>query len=358
MIRIFRTGAHAHRTPLSYPALAPLFNGQILEVNTPEQADLYVFAHILDIQNAPQAIAEDWRQRQRPIVLLSEEPFWDTLWGRQPLARHRLADSRWGRFPVHQLTHHSSAIFRFDRIPYYLLTNHRFANAYAAKFARNVRQTPAGWRRRFLKRRSDIAFLFERRDGAHHSIRWPEGDIAGLCHWRTQVAEACRRGRIERLGRSWQPGQPARSQLTDWHLDKLTLLDGRPRVIGAFENTHQPNYITEKLFDAFACGALPAYAAGPRHRVHDLGLPGASWLNLHGTSPARAAAVLDGLDWGDAAWLEATSEAYAAAQQQLAALLGTPGNWLQERQRLQAAVLTEFRSILDGASVWPDLSAA
>ncbi|WP_156916762.1 glycosyltransferase family 10 domain-containing protein [Leisingera aquimarina] len=359
MIRIFKTGAHIRRTPLSYPALAPLFDGHIQEAETPGEADLYVFAHILDIENAPRELVEDWRQRRRPIVLLSEEPFWDTLWGRQPLARRRLADNPWGRLPVHQLTHHSSAIFRFTRIPYYLLTNHRFANAYAAKFARNARLTPADWRQAFLQRRSHLAFLFERRDGAHHSLRWPEGDITGLCHWRTQVAQACRQGCIERLGRSWQPERPARGQLADWHLDKLALLDGRARVVGAFENTHQPDYITEKLFDAFACGALPAYTAGPRHRIHELGLPAASWLNLHGLSATRAAARLDGLDWGDAAWLERTSEAYAAAQRQLAALLGDPRNWLLERQRLQAALLAEFRSILDqSSSAWPDPAAA
>ncbi len=359
MIRIFKAGAHIRRSPLSYPALAPLFDSHIEEAATPDSADLYVFSHILDIENAPRELVEDWRQRRRPIVLLSEEPFWDTLWGRQPLARHRLADSPWGRLPVHQLTHHSSTVFRFERIPYYLLTNHRFANAYAAKFARNARQTPAGWRRAFLQRRSDLAFLFERREGAHHSLRWPEGDTVGLCHWRTQIAETCRRGRVERLGRSWQPERPARGQLADWHLDKLALLDGHARAIGAIENTHQPNYITEKLFDAFACGALPAYTASPRHRIHDLGLTTDSWLNLHGLSAAQAAARLDGLDWGNAAWLERTCEAYACAQQALSALLGNPRNWLRERARLQAALLAEFRSILDqGHTAWPDLSAA
>ena len=347
MIKVFRTGRHARRTPLSYPALAPLFDGHIREVDTPGEADLYVFAHILDIGEAPQALAEDWRQRRRPIVLLSEEPFWDTIWGGRPLERHILADSPWGRLPVHQLTHHSSPVFQFERIPYYLLTNHRFANAYAARFSRNARLSPAGWRQAFLQRRSHLAFLFERRPGAHHSVHWPEADIAGLCDWRTRVAELCQEGLIERLGRSWQPGRAARSALADWHLDKLARLDGHTRVMGAFENTHQPGYITEKLFDAFACGALPAYAASPRHQVHGLGLPAASWLNLHGLPPEAAAARLDGLDWGDAAWLDATCEAYAEAQQKLAALLASPRNWLLERQRLQSALLAELRTVLD-----------
>lgn len=80
----FPDGAHAHRTPLSYSALAPLFSDEITHTQRPDQADIYVFAHSLDIENAPLELVEDWRQRQRPIVLLSEEPFWDTIWGRQP----------------------------------------------------------------------------------------------------------------------------------------------------------------------------------------------------------------------------------------------------------------------------------
>lgn len=350
MIRVFKTGAHSHRTPLSYRALAPLFADQIRLVETPDQADLYVFGHILDLQSAPQALVRDWRRRQRPIVLLSEEPFWDTIWGRQPLARQKLADSPWGRLPLHQLTHHSSPIFHFDCIPYYLLTNHRFANAYAARFSRNARRAPADWRRDWAARPVDLTFMFERRPEPHHSVCWPEGDIEGLCAWRTEVASSCQGGTIERLGRSWQPGQSARQALSDWHLDKLTQLDGRSRMMGAFENTHQPHYITEKLFDAFACGALPAYVASSGHRLHDLGLPAAAWLNLAGCTPAEAATRLDGLGWDNPSWLQDTSEAYALAQQKLADLFATPRNWQQERNRLRRTLLAEFHDLLDSNS--------
>ncbi len=347
MIKIFRTGAHAHRTPLSYPALQPLFEDFLIEVDSPDQADLYVFAHILDIQAAPQDLVTDWRRRRRPVLLLSEEPFWDTIWARQPLARQRIVDSQWGRLPIHQLTHHSSPIFDFDRIPYYLLTNHRFANAYAARFNRNAQRSPADWRQAFAACKNDLLFMFERRPGPHHSIGWPEGGIHGLCAWRTELAEACQSPKIERLGQSWQQNMRPRQQLSDWHLDKMTLLDGRSRVIGAFENTHQPNYITEKLFDAFACGALPAYAAAPGHRIHDLALPTAAWLNLDGLSPTEAAQQLDALDWNNSSWLEETLQDYTVAQQKLADLLCTPGNWQQERKRLRRALRQEFTHILE-----------
>ena len=353
MIRIFKTGTHAHRTPLSYPALARLFDDHIELVATPAEADLYVFAHSLDIQNAPRALAEDWQRRQRPLLLLSEEPFWDTIWARQPLASWRLVDSRWGPLPVHQLSHQTSDIFRFERIPYYLLTNHRFANAYATKFTRNAKRSVADWRQHFRQAPCDLTFMFERRPEPYHSVGWPEGGLFGLAQWRTRVAELCQQGRIDRLGRSWQKNTPPRGQLTDWHLDKLSQLDGQSRVLAAFENTHQAQYISEKIFDAFACGALPLYVADPGHRLHDLGLPPAAWINLCDHSPEEAAQSIDALDWQDDSWLEEMLCAYSAAQQNLADLLANPRNWQRERHRLQRALLRDFTRLLDTHSPLP-----
>ena len=70
------TGPHAQRTPFSYPALAPLWADFAKLVETPSAADLYVFAHPLDVASAPRALIDDWRTRRRPVVVLSEEPFW------------------------------------------------------------------------------------------------------------------------------------------------------------------------------------------------------------------------------------------------------------------------------------------
>lgn len=348
MIRVFKTGAHARRTPLSYSALASLFSGEIDQVERPDQADIYVFAHPQDIENAPPELVEDWRQRRRPVVLLSEEPFWDTIWGRQPLARQRILNSQYGLLPVHQLNHCTSSIFHFAKIPYYLLTNHRFANAYAARLKRNCELTAQDWLDAFASRPTRLSFMFERRPESFHSVSWPEAELAGLCDWRTEVAERCQAGPIERFGHSWNGASPDRRRLSDWHMDKLALLDGRQRTLAAFENTHHPDYITEKIFDAFACGALPAYWAAPGHRLHGFGLPEASWLNLHGLTPAEAAAQLDGLPWSRSAWLRDTCAAYAAAQHRLAALLCTPRHWQQERQRVKTALLAELTAVLDG----------
>lgn len=350
MIKVFKSGAHAHRTPLSYPALWPLFEGDIALVATPQEADLYLFAHSLDVEAAAGDLVADWRARRRPVVILSEEPFWDTIWGRKPLARDRVLGTPYGPLPVIQLNHHTSDIFDFDRIPYYLLSNHRFAIAYDARFGRNARLTGADWQARFAARATALTFMFERRPEPHHAVRWPEGQIIGLCSWRTGLAEACADeligGVVERRGQSWPGGGAAsRFDLDNWHLDKLTRLDNHTRLMGAVENTHQPGYITEKLFDAFALGALPLYFAGPGHRIHDLNLPPEAWVNLYDLPVQGAAQAI-----ADIQLTPALFEAYAAAQTQLAARFCNPGHWVAERTRLRRAVLAALRSVLDRVS--------
>jgi len=335
------TGTHARRTPFSYPALAPLWADFAELVESPAAADLCLFAHPLDVADTLRELVEDWRARRTPVVILSEEPFWDTIWGRRPLARQRAMDTRFGALPVIQLNHHTSAIFDFERIPYYLLTDHQFANTYAVRFHRNARRRPEDWQAQFAARAVDLTFMFERRPEPHHAMRWPDADIAGLCAWRTKLALACTEGVVERLGQSWQGGR-TRFEIHNWHLDKIARLDDRARIIAAIENTHQPNYVTEKLFDAFACGALPLYFASPGHRVHGFGLPREAWVNLHGLTPEAAAAQISAIHF-----TPETFEAYARAQTVLDRLFGDPRIWVAERARLARTLRRELEQVLD-----------
>jgi len=337
------TGRHAHRSPLSYPALRPLFENHITLVDHPSAADLYVFAHVADIQEAPQEFVEDWRARHRPVLLLSEEPFWDTIWGGRPLDDIMYVDSAFGLLPVHQLNHHTSNIFNFDHLPYYLLTDHRFANAYRYRFSRNTKRSVQDWQDVFKASPVDVSFMFERRPEPYHAVHWPQANIMGLCAWRTELAQSCRSGRVERLGHSWS-GAPDRLMLTtDWHLDKLVRLDGRARLISAVENTHQPAYITEKFFDAFACSAIPIYFASATHRIHELGLPSDSWLNLYEQPPQEAAQLVKD-------WLQRPTSHLAqtmqSAQIRCLQILDDPATWNHERERLRRSVVDALACIL------------
>lgn len=338
MIAVHLAGPHAIRSPLSYPALQPLWAGRLALESDPEKADLLVFAHFWDLAAAPLPLIEAWRRRRQRVLVLSEEPFWDSLWSPDPLARELVAETALGALPVVQLNHQTSRLFDFDRIPYVLLTDPACAARYARLFARNAAVPEAEWPARFAARPLAAAFMAEKRVEPFHDVAFPAADLIGLCRWRTRLALAMP-GRVERSGIGWTPG-PSRFELDDWHGDKIARLDGRARIVSAVENTHHPAYLTEKLFDAFACAARPAYWASPRHRIARLGLPAEAWVNLHGLAPDAAAAHLAGLDHG-----RAFAAAFRAAQATLAALFGDPAILAAERQRLAAALLAEIEAL-------------
>lgn len=264
-------GHHANRTPLAYPHLAPLWSDHLTLTEGP--ADLEVYGHSRDIITP-----------QGNSVLLSEEPFWDSLLSPAPLAGAITLQGQ----RIHQLNHHTSAIFAHDRIPYFVLTDPCYINAYQMLFARNAALTAADWQAHFAARAVDTVFMAEHRITAVYDFGIPEGDISGLCAWRTRLALAAP-GRVQRQGAGW-PGSGTRFDLTDWHGDKLMQMDNHTRIFSAVENTHQPAYLSEKFFDAFAVGARPLYVASPAHSVHALGLPPESWVNLHGLTSDQAAA--------------------------------------------------------------------
>lgn len=341
-IRLCCEGPHARRTPFAYPALQALWDRRAELTETPQDADLILYAHPIDLLTLRPEVA---RAAAKPFVLISEEPFWDSLFSPDPLAATvLLRAAHLGEVRAHQVNHHRSAIFDFDRLPYFTLTDPAYADRYARLFARNARLSPDDWRQAFACRPLRAAFMAERRPEAFHDLALPGGDIVGLCAWRTRLAEAYAAppgsGAVLRVGAGWQ-GEPGRLGIGDWHGDKIARLDGQAQILSAIENTHQPGYLSEKLFDAFACGGRPLYVASPGHRVHDLGLPAAAWINLWDRTSAEAAATIDAAPW-DAGF----TAAYAAAQTGLAGLWSDPGLLDAERRRLSQALHDELDRLL------------
>lgn len=325
-------GPHAHRQPFAYASLRPLWEERISLTPDAHAADIVCFAHPEDARIWPH-LAD--LSAQKPVTILSEEPFWDSLFSPDPTAPLIVLPSCEGGVPLWQINHHRSAIFDFAKIPYLLLTDHRAGPRLAAKFRRNAGLTPQDWQAAFQARAESVVFMAARREESFHDFT-PQDGIFGLSRWRSRLAAACP-GALK-LGAGWNNG-PDRRHLPDWHLDKLTRMDGRARILSAIENTHQPTYLSEKLFDAFACGARPLYVAGPSHGIHRLNLPAASWINLWG------------LDLRDAIQRIQTEpldfSAYAQAQRQLATLFADPANWLAERARLKRALLSEMSALAD-----------
>jgi hypothetical protein len=324
-LRIALRGPHARRTPLAYAHLAPLWANHLTLVDA--DADLTVYGHPHDI------IADHPK-----TVLLSEEPLWDSLYSPAPV--DDVIALPVGR--AHQLNHHTSAVFAYDRLPYFVLTDPHYIRAYQRLFARNAALSTADWQAQFAARQVDAFFMAEYRSTGVYDFAQREGDIIGLCSWRTRLALATP-GRVRQQGAGW-PGSGTRFDLTDWHGDKLRQLDNHTRILSAVENTHQPAYLSEKFFDAFAVGARPLYYASPAHSVHTLGLPQGSWMNLHGLTSDQAANALPTSEDAD------FCAAYATAQAMLRDLF-TEDTIAAERARLGRAVIAGLQRLAESGPV-------
>jgi len=340
VITVHPFGDYSHRQPLAYPAIRSHVGDVIAVSRDMAAADLVIVAHSKDLERHGLALRQRLRPDQR-LVLLSEEPLWDTVWAPTPLRRAQVHMTAAGRLPYVFLNHHSSTIFDFDRIPYFLLTEHAFFPRYARWFARNGARTPEDWARHFEQTEFDIGFIAEYRDGAEFDATFPAAGIYGLGKRRTEIALACTQGRVLRTGAGWNR-LPRRQSLPDWHLEKFLDYDHRIRLLSAIENTHQDNYVSEKIFDSFAMGAVPLYIAGPLHRVSDLA-PSGSWLNLVGLSPADAAARI-----GEFRISDRFLTRYATAQRALADLFASPGALVAEHDRLRRALVRELGACLTG----------
>ena len=347
MIRIHPFGDYAHRQPLAYPAIRAACAGRIEVVDDIARAEIVTVSHTKDLDRHAEVLKARIGPDQR-LVLLSEEPFWDTVWDPDPLAREGTRETSRGPLRFTRLTHLTSDIYRFDRIPYFLLTDPAYARRYAGLFARNAARGAERWRALWAAAPWQAGFMAEARDDPKYDRGFPQAGVAGLSSRRTRIARACGK-RSLRLGHGWQPG-PRRQALRDWHLDKLVRLDGQCRLFSAIENTLHPDYVTEKPFDALAMGAVPLVEAGLGHRLHAL-FPEGGLLDLKGLPPAEAAAAID--DWDPAT---ADPAPYMAAQRRMAALFADPAILRAEYDRLAQALEAALAGVCDSPA--PALSPA
>lgn len=355
MIPVHVAGDFWNRQPLAYPAIAGRLAGRVAVVDDPADARLILVAHPRDLIVHAARLA-GWLAR-RPglrLVLLSEEPFWDTCWAADPGAPDPFAPvqslpaGRGVALPVAVLNHATAAFFRPERIPYFVLTDPRYAAHWRPLFARNAGRGAEDWLRHWRDVPHDAAFVAEKRTLPRHAPAFPDRGVWGLSLFRTRLARHCRGASVLRLGQGWAAGPP-RQALPDWHADKLGRLDLACRHVSAVENTHHSAYVTEKLYDAFAVGAVPLYVAGPGHAAP--GLVGAGgWINLWdrldrsgkgppGFGPAAAFDAARPVDAGLAA-------AYAATQERLARLYETEAAAEAARDRLADGIAAAFARIL------------
>lgn len=331
-------GAHSNRTPLAYPALRPFAADRIILAEDPAAADVIVTGYVQDLRDGATQLSDLLARRPATrIAVISEEPLWDTVWSGDYTSRSRTLSDQEGGLPFAFLNHQTSDIFAFRRVPYFLLTADSFFPRYQSLLAAQRGQQPADLLDRWARAPIRAAFMAERRTNPKYGMTDPLRDVAGLCLVRTALAEAVSGPGVLRAGRGWHSTEPqTRDVLPDWHLDKLATLAGRALLVSAIENTHQRHYITEKIFDAFAAGAVPLYHASPAHRIAQI-VPPAAMINLYGLdADTMAARVLDFHPDHDFA------RAYLEAQAGVLGLVSDSAAVIAERRRVMTAVADEI----------------
>lgn len=346
VIRVHLLGPRGQRTPLAYPALHPHLRGRIHFTERPDAADLIVTGWCRDLEDNREMLAQLCREGGPRLVVLSEEPLWDSLWTPDPLARDLWLDCGAVQLPWRNLNHVNSDIFAFHHLPWFEVSDERFPVRHAALIAEFAALSPRALLGHWAQAPLQAAFVAERRSPAGYAANLPLAGMTGLSPYRSRVAELTGRPGVLRLGKGWPEGTGSnaarRQDLPDWHLDKLARLHGRVRLCGAWENTLQRDYVTEKPFDAFAIGAVPAVAADAGHRLTDLILPEAM-LNT-ARAPADVAAARITAFTPDLL----LAEAWRDSAQGLLARLRDTAALLDERQRIADACLAELDAALTG----------
>ncbi|MCP4824948.1 MAG: hypothetical protein GY892_12665 [Shimia sp.] len=332
-IKLSFFGKHANRTPLSYPVFQQVLGNRIQIETDPAKADVVMTGYNIDLrENASTfaALAKD--SPDTKIMVISEEPLWDSLWSGGFAATGRKVKCDNTDVSYTFLNHSNSGIYDFDQIPYFLLTADDLLARYGVLIKRNCQLSPKALLAQWQKAPISAAFVAEKREGDKYAKSFPEHALYGLSSYRSDVAAQTAGKDVHREGKGWHSDKP-RQDLPDWHLDKLAALNGRVRVMSSFENTHQKNYISEKILDAFVVGGIPTYYADENHSIHKL-VPAGCVINTFGKSAAEAAQMISGV-----APDMAMAEVWIDTAQKLQSRLTDHTAVLAERKRVAEAIM-------------------
>jgi hypothetical protein len=339
MRKISLMGRRANRTPFSYPEYKQLFQKRFEYVEKPEDADYLVFSCLMDMRDNEDEIGRILVLRPDiQLVILSEEPLWDTIYSDIFLLKRMKFSVGEREYSCVFLNHSTTRIFDFVKMPYFLTTSDDYFARYSFLFTRNCALKAEELKSLWANASIRVAFYAEYREEDRFDAHFSEHDILGLSRYRTLVARDMKGDGIIRVGKGW--GRTiVRQLLPDWHLDKLAALDRNCFIVSGIDNTHQWNYISEKIFDAFAVLAVPLYFGSGAHGVMRM-VPAESFINVYGLTVDKAVEKIRRFR-PDKSFLDQ----YCAAQCMLAEIFSQPMLLAQERVRVVSEIISEFDAL-------------
>lgn len=344
MWRYSLIGHYSKRTPLAYTPYINTMGEKGLnlarQVSLNQNPDVLFFGYTKDFKNQLKAIKDaKAKNPQVKIIVLSEEPLWDTVWSQDFFKKNNSAQIFDEEIDYFSFNHANSKIYNFEKIPYFITTNDNFSATYRFLFKRNANLEKLDVIKLWDKHKYKLAFFFEKRLDPKYSVYFEDFQIHGLCNYRTELASNLPNDSKLLVGKGWQKGT-VRQDLPDWHLDKITALDQKTLFLSALENTHQANYITEKMFDAYAINAIPLYIASPNHRANEV-FGKEAFINLYKLSIEEAQDKIMNFSYS-----EEFIDSYLSAQINLAQLFSQECTIRYERERLCTTLNSEILEIL------------
>jgi hypothetical protein len=338
-MKVFLLGKHSNRTPFSYDEYKKLFQRQFTYVNKPENADFIVFGFYIDIRGSIEVIKKALKINSKiKLVILSEEPLWDTLWSGDFTKKQQRIKIDGFDIEFYFLNHQTTSIFNFDKIPYFLTTSNDYIVRYHCLFQQNAMLENSEIKAKWNKSNVNKAFYAEHRLGDKYNVHFHESDTRGLSSFRTELTLKFENEDVIIVGQGWGETEK-RQKLADWHLDKLATLNRNCKIVSALENTHHIDYVTEKIFDAFASLAIPIYYASPEHAIHNI-VDQESYINVYNSSIGDAASIINDFQISDR-----FISSYKEQQTRLATLFANYGALYEERNRVVKLVYNEFLKI-------------
>lgn len=312
---------------MAYPVYRALFEHYVNFVTNAQDADIVVLGHPDDFNGLAPLLRNLVKVKpQLKLYVISEEPLWDSTWKGDFTQLQNEVMTEHGLFNFYYLNYVTTTVFHFHKLPYFITTKDDYFVRYQMLFNRNSQRTAAEivqhWRLA-----AKACFMAQKRTEALYDVSCPAVDLEGLSRYRTLIAEGLQGPDVLVSGQGWTDNK-RRQTLPDWHLAKLTETDQRYFIMSSVENTHLNQYVTEKLFDAFATLSLPVYYASSQHAVTHI-VPAGSFINLHGYSINDAIALIR-TQHADSI----NMSSYVAAQQQLAERFSCADVLLSERLRI------------------------
>ena len=270
-LKVAIVGRHAARTPFSYHVYRQLLGEFFDFVEDAYKADVIVVGFSVDLDsitvNYPGLIKDNPHIQ---FFVFSEEPLWDCL---SPNAMD-CVEQKWhtaeGIINFKVFNHLNSEVFNFEKIPYFLTTESSYIARYLIMYkqllqAHNAKSLLEYWQ----SKGNAVHFVQQQRLQAKYGFYNPQLNVYGLSKFRSLLCEGLSKDDASVDAQS-VASNCVRQDLPDWHLDKIIRLRGKTSFLSAMENTLIRNYITEKIFDAFAVGAMPVYYADQAHRIFEL----------------------------------------------------------------------------------------